>query len=96
MLGQVKVKPEVARLVHFLRINLMDARWPLEDLFDVIFFRNALIYFNQDTQDVFLRKMVRHLKPRGYLFLGNAEHIPWLHGILEPLNQTMYRLRDVE
>ena len=96
MLGQVKVKPEVTRLVHFLRINLMDARWPLEDLFDVIFFRNALIYFNHDTQDIFLRKMIRHLKPRGYLFLGNAEHIPWLHSILEPLNQTMYRLREVE
>jgi chemotaxis protein methyltransferase CheR len=96
MIGQVKLKPEVTRLVHFKHINLMDARWPLEDLFDVIFFRNALIYFNQDTQDVFLRKMVRHLKPRGYLFLGNSEHIPWLHSILEPLNQTMYRLRDVE
>lgn len=96
MLGQVKVKPEVTGLVEFKHINLMDAKWPLEDLFDVIFFRNALIYFNHDTQDVFLRKMVRHLKPRGYLFLGNAEHIPWLHGILEPLNQTMYRLRDVE
>jgi len=96
MIGQVKVKPEVTRLVQFKHINLMDARWPLEDLFDVIFFRNALIYFNQDTQDVFLRKMVRHLKPRGYLFLGNSEHIPWLHNILEPLNQTMYRLRDVE
>jgi chemotaxis protein methyltransferase CheR len=96
MLGQVKVKPEVTRLVQFKHINLMDARWPLEDLFDVIFFRNALIYFNQDTQDVFLRKMVRHLKPQGYLFLGNSEHIPWLHSILEPLNRTMYRLRDVE
>ncbi len=96
MVGQVKVKPEVARLVQFKRINLMDAQWPLEDPFDVIFFRNALIYFNQDTQDQFLRKMVRHLKPRGYLFLGNSEHIPWLHDILEPLNQTMYRLRDVE
>ena len=96
MCGQVKVKPEVTRLVQFKHINLKDARWPLEDLFDVIFFRNALIYFNQDTQDVFLRKMVRHLKPRGYLFLGNSEHIPWLHNILEPLNRTMYRLRDVE
>ena len=79
MRGQVKVKPEVARLVEFKRINLKDARWPLEGLFDVIFFRNALIYFNQDTQDIFLRKMVRYLKPRGYLFLGNSEHIPWLH-----------------
>jgi chemotaxis protein methyltransferase CheR len=96
MVGQVKVKPDVSRLVQFKRINLMDAQWPLEGLFDVIFFRNALIYFNQATQDIFLRKMVRHLKPRGYLFLGNSEHIPWLHGILEPLNQTMYRLRDVE
>ncbi len=96
MTGQVKVKPEVMRLVKFKRINLMDAKWPLDGLFDVIFFRNALIYFNQDTQDAFLRKMIGHLKPRGYLFLGNSEHIPWLHGILEPLNQTMYRLRDVE
>ncbi len=95
MSGQVKVKPDVTRLVQFKRINLMDARWPLESLFDVIFFRNALIYFNHDTQDAFLRKMVRHLKPQGYLFLGNSEHIPWLHDILEPLNQTMYRLRDV-
>jgi chemotaxis protein methyltransferase CheR len=95
MRGYVKVKPDVARLVQFKRINLMDARWPLDDLFDVIFFRNALIYFNQETQDIFLRKMARYLKPGGYLFLGNSEHIPWLHAILEPLNRTMYRLRDV-
>jgi chemotaxis protein methyltransferase CheR len=94
MQGKVKLKPDVARLAQFKRINLMDAQWPLDGLFDVIFFRNALIYFNQETQDVFLRKMVRHLKPRGYLFLGNSEHIPWLHDILEPLNKTMYRLRD--
>jgi chemotaxis protein methyltransferase CheR len=94
MHGQVRVKPEVARLVRFFHLNLMDASWPLEGLFDVIFFRNALIYFNRDTQEIFLRKMVRFLKPRGYLFLGNAEHIPWLHDILEPLNKTMYRLRS--
>jgi chemotaxis protein methyltransferase CheR len=96
MHGCVKVKRDVARFVQFKRINLMDARWPLDNLFDVIFFRNALIYFNQETQDVFLRKMARYLKPGGYLFLGNSEHIPWLNEILAPLNQTMYQLRDVE
>jgi len=94
MQGFVKVKPAVARLVHFHRINLKDAHWPLEDRFDVIFFRNALIYFNQETQDNFLRKMARHLNPQGHLFLGNAEHIPWLHDVFVPLNQTMYRLAD--
>jgi chemotaxis protein methyltransferase CheR len=87
------VKPDVARLVQFTRINLMDSNWPVEGVFDAIFFRNALIYFNQNTQELFLRKMVRFLKPRGYLFLGNSEHIPWMHDTLEPLMQTMYRLR---
>jgi len=95
MQGRVKLKPVVGRLVQFKRINLMDAKWPLDGLFDVIFFRNALIYFNQETQNVFLRKMARYLKPNGYLFLGNSEHIPWLRDILTPLNQTMYQLRDV-
>jgi chemotaxis protein methyltransferase CheR len=95
MQGYVKVKPDVSRLVQFKRINLMDARWPLDGLFDVIFFRNALIYFNQETQNVFLRKMARYLKPNGYLFLGNSEHIPWLRDILAPLNQTMYQLVEV-
>jgi chemotaxis protein methyltransferase CheR len=94
--GFVKAKPEITQLVRFMHINLKDSHWPLEGLFDVIFFRNALIYFNQETQDIFLRKMACFLKPRGYLFLGNSEHIPWLHEILEPLNQTMYRLRGVE
>lgn len=92
----VKVKPDVAQLVQFKRINLIDARRPLDNLFDVIFFRNALIYFNRETQNLFLRKMACFLKPGGYLFLGNSEHIPRLHEILAPLNQTMYQLRSVE
>ena len=96
MHGQVRVKQDVARLVRFFHLNLMDTNWPLEGVFDGIFFRNALIYFNQDTQEKFLRKMVRFLKPRGYLFLGNAEHVPWIHDVLEPLNKTMYRLRSAE
>ena len=96
MHGFVRVKPDVARVVQFKRINLMDASWPLDALFDVIFFRNALIYFNQETQNVFLRKMARYLKPGGYLFLGNSEHIPWLQDILAPLNRTMYQLRNTE
>ena len=96
MQGYVKVKPEVAQLVHFERINLVDDQWPLAGLFDVIFFRNALIYFNQKTQDIFLRKMARYLKPGGYLLLGHSEHIPWLRDCFTPLQQTMYQLRDID
>ena len=94
MAGSVKVKPQVAAQVDFRRINLMDKAWPLEETFDAIFFRNALIYFRQETQDLFLRRMIRHLRPQGYLFLGHSEHIPWLHDVLEPLQKTVYRLRS--
>jgi chemotaxis methyl-accepting protein methylase len=40
--------------------------------------------------------MMRYLRPGGYLFLGHSEHIPWLHDVLEPLRQTIYRLRSTQ
>lgn len=94
MAGKIRVKKAVASVVEFQRINLKDASWPLSGLFDAIFFRNALIYFQRETQDLFLRRIMRHLRPNGYLFLGHSEHIPWLHDVLEPLQQTVYRLRS--
>jgi chemotaxis protein methyltransferase CheR len=94
MQGRVRLKDTVTSLVHFERLNLMDDVWPVGGPFDVIFFRNALIYFQHETQVIFLRRMARLLRPRGYLFLGHSEHIPWLHDLLEPLNKTMYRLRE--
>jgi chemotaxis protein methyltransferase CheR len=96
MAGQVRVKKQLTALVEFERINLMDRVWPVSGSFDAIFFRNALIYFRQETQDLFLRRMMRYLRPGGYLFLGHSEHIPWLHEVLEPLQQTIYRLRSAQ
>jgi chemotaxis protein methyltransferase CheR len=93
MSGWVRVKKDLGRVIKFRRINLMDSQWALEGLFDVIFFRNALIYFNQDTQESFLRKMLRYLKPTGYLILGHSEHAPWLHDEVEAIGHTIYRLR---
>jgi chemotaxis protein methyltransferase CheR len=91
--GQVRVKKEVAQLVKFQRVNLMDSRWAIEGKFDAIFFRNALIYFNRETQEVFLRKMLGYLKSRGYLILGHSEHVPWLNDSAEPLSNTIHQLR---
>jgi chemotaxis protein methyltransferase CheR len=93
MLGKIKVKKPVTDLVDFQRLNLMDRVWPLSTPFDAVFFRNALIYFQRDIQDLFLRRIVRHMKPGGYLFLGHSEHVPWLQSILEPLEKTVHRVR---
>jgi chemotaxis protein methyltransferase CheR len=93
MSGRVRVKKELGRLIKFQRINLMESEWALEGLFDAIFFRNALIYFNQDTQEIFLRKMLRYLEPGGYLILGHSEHVPWLNDEVEAIGHTIHRLR---
>ena len=91
--GQVRVKKEVAQLVKFQRINLMDSQWAIEGKFDAIFFRNALIYFNRETQEVFLRKMLGYLKSHGYLILGHSEHVSWLNDSLEARSNTIHQLR---
>ena len=93
MSGRVRVKNDLGQLIKFRRINLMDSQWALEGLFDAIFFRNALIYFNQDTQEIFLRKMLRYLNPGGYLVLGHSEHVPWLNDAAEAIGHTIHRLR---
>ena len=94
MSGRVRVKKQVTDLVRFERLNLMDTRWPPLSGLDAIFFRNALIYFNRDVQELFLRRMLRCLRPGGYLFLGHSEHVPWLYDAVTPLNHTIYQLRS--
>lgn len=44
--------------------------------FDLVLCRNLLIYFTKDRQKIILRKIMRALAPRGYVLLGEAEHIP--------------------
>jgi chemotaxis protein methyltransferase CheR len=94
MAGRVKVRKELRQLVSFKHINLTHAQWNVDGLFDAIFFRNALIYFTQQTQNDVLRRMLLYLKPQGYLFLGHSEHVPWLHDAVTPLKQTIYQLKD--
>jgi chemotaxis protein methyltransferase CheR len=70
---QVRIVPELRRLVRFRHLNLMDASYPVDQDVDVIFCRNILIYFNRPTQHAVLQRLCGHLRPGGYLFLGHSE-----------------------
>ena len=67
-----QVKADIARMVEYLRINLIEP-WPVLPAMDVIFLRNVLIYFDVPTKKRILANVRRVLQPDGYLFLGNAE-----------------------
>jgi len=70
------VKPEVRKLCHFRQANLCGPRLPFSrasDRFDVIFLRNVMLYFSQQTRRTLLAGIHRLLPPDGVLFLGASE-----------------------
>jgi chemotaxis protein methyltransferase CheR len=70
----IKVKPELQKMITFQVMNLNDSAYPFEaNQFDVIFCRNVLIYFSSEDQDAILRKLFKHLKIGGTLYIGHSE-----------------------
>ena len=69
------VRDELKRMVTFSRHNLLkDA--PPSDVFDVIFCRNVLMYFDRQTQrEIIQEKLAPVLAPDGFLFIGNSESL---------------------
>jgi len=70
---EVRVVPELRRLVRFTHLNLMDQAYPFDRDVDIIFLRNVLIYFEKADQDAVVARLVDHLRPGGYLVLGHSE-----------------------
>ncbi|HRX62437.1 MAG TPA: protein-glutamate O-methyltransferase CheR [Candidatus Competibacter sp.] len=67
-----RLKLEIRRMVDFQRSNLAE-EWPNLPSPDIIFMRNVLIYFDQETKKSILSKVRKTLKPDGYLILGSSE-----------------------
>jgi chemotaxis protein methyltransferase CheR len=69
-----EINPEIKSMVRFDTLNLA-GNWPAMTQFDVIFIRNVLIYFSQDTKRQIISKAVRSLRPDGALILGSTESL---------------------
>ena len=78
------LKDSVRNMVTFRRFDL---RQPMTALgrFHIIFCRNVLIYFDQETKIKILNQIATVLEPGGYLLLGGAESILSLHDKFERL-----------
>ena len=92
--GKVRIRPEVAAMVKFSQLNLLDPKWPLKGLFDVIFCRNVMIYFDKPTQEKILQRFVPLMKPNALLFAGHSENFTFAQQTLRLRGQTVYGLAD--
>jgi len=78
-----QIAPEIRAMVQFRPLNLLEEFSHL-GAFDIVFCRNVLIYFDQDTKTKVLHDLARVLRSDGYLVLGAAETVVGLTDVFEP------------
>jgi len=61
--------------VVFRKFNLMDKTFPFRKKFHVIFCRNVMIYFDEQTKRELIKKFYDSMEYGGYLFIGHSESI---------------------
>lgn len=69
-----RIRPELRRMVNFQLFNLLGGAAAL-GVFDIIFCRNVLIYFDHTTKAAVLERLGSRLARDGALILGGAESV---------------------
>ena len=70
--GVWEIDEQIRRMMTFKPMNLAQP-WPAMPLWDLIFLRNVMIYFDNDVKKSILGRVSRSLGDDGYLVLGGAE-----------------------
>lgn len=87
--GQLLIARELRARVRFETANLMQPL-PALPMFDVIFLRNVLIYFDGAAKAQIVRRVIGQLAPGGVLYTGHAESLTGLDLPLRPLAPAIY------
>jgi len=83
-------------MVQHRQLNLLHDFSQL-GLFDVVFCRNVLIYFGQDTKTGIFKRLAKAVELDGFVVLGAAETVVGLTDVLKPCPERrgLYRLSGV-
>jgi len=90
-----QVNPELRAMIQHRQLNLLQDFSHL-GTFDVIFCRNVLIYFDQETKINIFNRLARQIEPDGFLVLGAAETVVGLTDTFKPIadRRGLYRPND--
>jgi len=88
--GKLRVRQRVREMVHFKRLNLV-LPFPAFGPFPVVFCRNVMIYFSQDTRAGIIRRLLQVIEPGGHLLVGHAEGLAGMETEVEFVQSAIYR-----
>lgn len=86
--GYVRVKKEVMNNITFGRHNLIVDSSP--GIFNIIFCRNVMIYFDNETKQKVIGKLYKSLAEGGYLIIGAAEGLVGLKHNFKYIKPSIY------
>jgi chemotaxis protein methyltransferase CheR len=90
-----QINPELRAMIQHRQLNLLQDFSHL-GTFDVIFCRNVLIYFDQETKINIFNRLARQIEPDGFLVLGAAETVVGLTDTFRPIadRRGLYKPND--
>lgn len=88
--GYARIVPEVQQMIRFERLNLIEP-WDHGHDFEMIFCRNVMIYFDNETRKRLLLAFAASLVPGGYLFVGHSESLSGIRDVFSPAGTTIHR-----
>lgn len=91
--GTFMIEPTLRSKVNFRQINL-NAALPEIGMFDVIFLRNVMIYFNTETKRQIVARLKTRLRPGGYFIIGHSETLSGFQNGLKAVMPSVYRLTE--
>jgi chemotaxis protein methyltransferase CheR len=78
-----QLNPDIRAMTQFRQLNLLQDFAHL-GTFDIVFCRNVLIYFDQDTKVNVFKRLAKVMEPDGFLALGAAETVVGLTDAFKP------------
>ncbi|MCD5995665.1 protein-glutamate O-methyltransferase CheR [Pseudomonas sp. CDFA 602] len=88
--GTFLIDKSLRSRVHFAQVNLNES---LPDLgeFEVIFLRNVMIYFDQQTKSQVVARLLPLLKPGGHFIISHSESLNGVNDTLKLVAPSIYR-----
>lgn len=79
--------------VHFRQLNL-NSSFPQLGLFDIVFLRNVMIYFNDNTKREVVARVIAAIKPGGYFLIGHSESLNEITHDMQAVAPSIYRKKS--
>ena len=88
--GTMLIEPSLRERVRFMQHNLTETPAKLGE-FDVIFLRNVMIYFDQETKRQVVSQLLPLLRPGGYFLVGHSESLNGVTTDVQLVVPAVYR-----